>query len=132
MNYDFGYGSGPGGFVNRSKDCCQFRRFLFEGADSSARQQAAFLRQFDPEERFVGFFQSAADFVNPIGSATGAASSTIARGHRSCGPQHLVSYHFSLGAARQRVSHSHHPQRKFALFAPEVLPDSFSPSCVVL
>jgi len=98
--------------VNNSEDGGKFGGFLFERANLSRGQQAAFFRELKPEERFISFFQYPADFVNPVGFAASAAGGAITRSNGSRGPQDLLPDHSSLDAARQRIGHFHNPQRK--------------------
>ena len=107
------------------KDSGQLGGFLFQRADFSRGQQATFFGEFEPQERFVRFFQYPADLVNPVSLAPGATGGTIAGGHGSRGSQDLIGDDFSFDAARERVRHFHYPQRKLLRSGAEFFPIHF-------
>lgn len=98
--------------MNGGKQRCQFARLIFQCSQPAGRQQAALLREFEPKERFIRFFQNSPDRIYPIGFAAGTASGTIARCYRCGGAQDLIRDNFSFRAPRQRIGHSHYPQGK--------------------
>jgi hypothetical protein len=115
MNSDLGLricGSRLGGFVDGREDRGQFGGFLFQRGDLGSGQQFSFLDQFEPQERFVCFFQCAANLVHPIGIAASATGSAIARGNRGGRPKNLIRNNFPFLSARQRVRNRHHSKSK--------------------
>ena len=68
--------------MNSRKYRSQFSRFLLERTDFACWQEAALFREFQPEQRFVSFFQDASDFIGPVSFAACAASGAITRRDR--------------------------------------------------
>ena len=110
MIYDCRFGSGlAGGNKDGRKFVCFFKKEL----DPFFRQNAGFINDFQPESRFIRFFDNRTEFCRKLCPASCAACSTVVGGYRCAAPHDLIADVFASNSWRKRFDNPDHPQCKF-------------------